>query len=80
MDGWAPCRPALPHLPIPCCLCSSPALPTSTPSPNPTTEYTSSLSDFLDAASLRNLAAVRSLRQLALAVHSMEDAFCSAEK
>lgn len=43
-------------------------------------EYTSSLSDFLDAASLRNLTAVRSLRQLALAVHSMEDAFCSAEK
>ncbi|KAL4422573.1 hypothetical protein ABPG75_008770 [Micractinium tetrahymenae] len=43
-------------------------------------EYSSSLSDFLDTASLHNLTAVRSVRELAQVVHSMEDAFCSAEK
>lgn len=43
-------------------------------------EYSSSLSDFLDTASLHNLTAARSLSELAQALHGMEDSFCTPEK
>lgn len=43
-------------------------------------EYSSFLSDFLDSASLHNLTAVQSVRELAQAVHGMEDSFCTPEK